>query len=90
MARISKADMDLFANPFRIPRCPQCEVPLIRQNGGPPEATAFLILIYAVAGGATLFVLAVLGLVSSDAWFDRYGTWILLGTPIVALLLLWR
>ena len=55
-----------------------------------PEATAFFLRMYADAGGATLFVLAILGLVASNAWFDRYGTWILLGTLIVALLLLWR
>ena len=82
--------MDLFGSPFRIPRCPQCEVPLKRENGGPPEATAFLILMWAVAGGVTLFVLAILGLVAPDAWFDRYGAWILVCTPIIALLVLWR
>ena len=81
--------MDLFASPLRIPRCPQCEVPLKRESGGPPEATAFLVLMYAVAGGATLFVLAILGLVASKAWFDQYGSWILGGTPIAALLVLW-
>ena len=63
--------MDLFASPFRIPRCPQCEVELKRETGGPPEVTAFLVLMYAVAGGATLFVLTILGLVARSVDFGE-------------------